>query len=61
MHRLFYFAPGWLSTFSITNMFDAQNGGAWQETLVSLIGGVCSTVFVAWLRWRWEKRNSRRQ
>ncbi len=61
MYRLFYFATGWLSTFSITNMFDAQNGGAWQETLVSLIGGVCSTVFVAWLRWRWEKRNSRRQ
>ena len=61
MYRLFYFATGWLSTFSIANMFDAQNGGAWQETLVSLIGGVCSTVFVAWLRWRWEKRNSRRQ
>lgn len=61
MNKLFYFTTGWLSTLSFSSLLGSQEAGGWQETLLSLAGGVCSTVLIAWLRWRWKHKNSRRR
>ena len=57
MNRLIYFMTGWLSTLSISNLMGGQGMELWRENLLSVIGGVCSAIIVAWLRWRWEHRD----
>ena len=59
MNRLIYFMTGWLSTLSISNLMGGQGMELWRENLLSVIGGVCSAIIVAWLRWRWEHRDRR--
>ena len=31
----------------------------WRENLLSLIGGICSAIIIAWLRWHWEHPDRR--
>ena len=50
---------GWLSTLSISNLMGGQGMELWRENLLGVIGGVCSAIIVAWLRWRWEHRDRR--
>lgn len=57
MNRLMYFLTGWLSTLSISNLVGTKGMELWQENLLSVIGGICSAVIIAWLRWHWEHRN----
>lgn len=59
MNRLFYFATGWFSTLSLTNLFSGTDPDFWRDSLLSMLGGICSTVVAAWLRWRWERRKRR--
>lgn len=54
MDRMIHFCMGWLSTLSISNFLDGLGMEFWRENLLSLIGGICSTIIIAWLRWRWE-------
>ena len=57
MNRLVNFTTGWLSTLSISNLLDGMGMELWRENLLSLIGGICSAIIIAWLRWRWEHPN----
>ena len=59
MNRLIYFMTGWLSTLSISNLMGGQGMELWRENLLGVIGGICSAIIVAWLRWRWEHRARR--
>lgn len=56
MERLLYFATGLLSTLGITNFLGGNVMPSWHEQVIGLVGGVCSTILVAWLRWQWEHR-----
>lgn len=60
MNRLIYFMTGWLSTLSISNLMGGQGMELWRENLLGVIGGICSAIIVAWLRWRWEHRDRAR-
>lgn len=48
---------GWLSTLSISNLMGGQGMELWRENLLGVIGGICSAIIIAWLRWRWEHRD----
>ena len=50
---------GWLSTLSISNLMGGQGMELWRENLLGVIGGICSAIIIAWLRWRWEHRDRR--
>lgn len=56
MNRLFHFGIGLLSTQGFFNLMSGSELPLLQESLVSLIGGICSAILIAWLRWRWEHR-----
>lgn len=56
MNRLLHFSTGLLSTQGIFNLLKGCEIPLVQESLVSLIGGICSAILIAWLRWRWEHR-----
>lgn len=60
MNRLIYFMTGWLSTLSISNLMGGQGMELWRENLLGVIGGICSAIIIAWLRWRWEHRDRAR-
>ncbi|HBO27785.1 hypothetical protein [Culturomica sp.] len=57
MDRLVNFITGWLSTFGMSSAIGGQGMELWRENLLSLIGGICSAIIIAWLRWRWEHRD----
>ena len=50
---------GWLSTLGISNLMGGQGMELWRENLLSVIGGICSAIIIAWLRRRWERRDRR--
>ena len=50
---------GWLSTLSISNLMGGQGMELWRENLLGVIGGICSAIIIAWLRWRWERHDRR--
>ena len=54
MNRLIHFCTCWLSTLSISNLLGGLGMELWRENLLSLIGGICSAIIIAWLRWHWE-------
>ena len=59
MNRMMHFCMGWLSTLGISNLLDGVGMEFWWDHLFSLLGGICSTLLIAWLRWRWEHRDRR--
>lgn len=61
MNRLFYFTTGWFSTLGLANLFNGLETEFWHDHLLSMLGGICSTVAVAWFRWRWEHRRRRKR
>lgn len=59
MNRLVNFITGWLSTLGMSSAIGGQGMELWRENLLSFIGGICSVLIIAWLRWRWEHRDRR--
>ena len=55
MNRMMHFCMGWLSMLGISNLLDGVGMEFWCDHLLSLLGGICSTLLIAWLRWHWER------
>lgn len=59
MNKLMYFMTGWLSTLGVGKLLGGQGLELWRENLLSVIGGICSAILIAWLRHRWDHRDRR--
>lgn len=57
MNRLLEFSTGTVMTFLLSHtLVPSDLGTVVVRQLVSLAGGILSTVLIAWLKRRWEKR-----
>lgn len=57
MNRLFDFSTGTLMTFLFSHsLFPPDLGNILLRQLLSLVGGILSSVVIAWLKRQWDNR-----
>ncbi len=57
MNRLFDFSTGILMTYIVSHsLFSPDIGNLLLRQLLSLVGGILSTIVIAWLKRRWDHR-----
>lgn len=55
MNRLFDFSTGTLMTYIFSHsLFSPDIGNLLLRQLLSLVGGILSTIVIAWLKRRWD-------